>query len=287
MSGNRLPLRIPVQVNHRRYRSALTATHATGTGQGRFGQRKGHREGHALFRIPQITGLDGTTAVLPASDTGPSTRNECVAPVNPTPLYRPEVLEARRNRWLGRLILRQPISHWAMTWVAIGTAALTITFVCTGEYARKVRIEGRLVDAIRGDSPSSTPRDERGDATLEAQLAVPEDLLASTTIGAEVLLRYPAFPHQHYGQYRGRVMRIARQPIATTSSTRGDADAEARPVAYRVTVALERQRVRDDHGKERELQPGLGVQAEVVVEKRRLYEWLLEPFARFRERFHA
>lgn len=208
--------------------------------------------------------------------------------MSPTPLYRTEVLEARRNRWLGRLILRQPISHWAMTWIAIGTAAVAVAFVCTGEYARKVRIEGRLVDAMRDDSPSPAPRGEHGDTTtLVAQLAVPEDLLASTTIGAEVLLRYPAFPHQHYGQYRGRIVHIARQPIAATSSTRSDADAEARPVAYRVTVALERQHVRDDHGKERDLQPGLGVQTEVVVEKRRLYEWLFEPFARLRERFHA
>lgn len=212
--------------------------------------------------------------------------------MSPTPLYRPEVLESRRNRWLGRLILRQPISHWAMTWVAIGTAALAVAFLYTGEYARKVRIEGRLVDAtpidaVRVDAPSSMSRGGGDGATLEAQLAVPEDLLASTTVGAEVLLRYPAFPHQHYGQYRGRIVRIARRPIAAAASISDEADAETRPVAYRVTVALERQRVRDDHGKERDLQPGLGVQAEVVVEKRRLYEWLFEPFARLRERFHA
>lgn len=212
--------------------------------------------------------------------------------MSPTPLYRHEVLEARRNRWLGRLILRQPISHWAMTWIAIGTAALAVAFLCTGEYARKVRIEGRLVDAMPIDSvgvdaASSPPRGEDDGATLEAQLAVPEELLASTAVGAEVLLRYPAFPHQHYGQYHGRIVRIARQPIANASAARDDADAAARPVAYRVTVALERQRVRDDQGKERDLQPGLGVQAEVVVEKRRLYEWLFEPFARLRQRFQA
>jgi membrane fusion protein len=135
---------------------------------------------------------------------------------------------------------------------------------------------------MRVDPASPAQRGGNGGATLEAQLAVPEALLASTRVGAEVLLRYPAFPHQHSGQYRGRIVRIARQPIAATPSK-----AASSTVAYRVTVALERQRVRDDHGEERDLQPGLGVQAEVVVEKRRLYEWLFEPFARLRERFQA
>lgn len=216
-----------------------------------------------------------------------SARSARVAPMSRTPLYRPEVLEARRNRWLGRIILRQPIAHWAMTWIAIGTAALAVAFLCSGEYARKVRIEGRLVDAVRADAmpvaamraDAASPTEQSGNdgTTLEAHLAVPEALLASTRVGAEVLLRYPAFPHQHYGQYRGRIVRIARHPIAAASST----------IAYRVTVALERQRVRDDHGEERDLQPGLGVQAEVVVEKRRLYEWLFEPFALLRERFQT
>ena len=57
--------------------------------------------------------------------------------------------------------------------------------------------------------------------------------------------------------------------------------------AYRATVALERQRVRDERGIERELRPGLGVEADIVLEKRRLYEWLIQPFARLRERIAA
>ena len=36
-----------------------------------------------------------------------------------TPLYRPEVTEAKRNRWLGHLILRQPLSHWMLSWCAM------------------------------------------------------------------------------------------------------------------------------------------------------------------------
>jgi hypothetical protein len=191
--------------------------------------------------------------------------------VTATPLYRSEVLDAKRNRWLGGLILRQPLSHWLLTWMAICTVSIAVAFLYLGEYARKARVEGRLVDlpAAAGGSPR-----------LEAELAVPETLLAALTVGGEVELRYPAFPHQHYGQYRGRIVRISRRPIAS---------AAAGPAAttYLATVSLERQRVRNDRGVERDLHPGLAVQADVIVERRRLYAWLFEPFSRLRERLRA
>ena len=185
-----------------------------------------------------------------------------------TPLYRSEVLEAKRNRWLGGLILRQPLSHWVLTWIAICTVSIAVAFLYVGEDARKARVEGRLVEI---------PTAASGSPRLEAELAVPETLLAALTVGGEVELRFPAFPHQHYGQYRGRIVRISRQPIASAAA--GPA-----VTTYLATVSLERQRVSNDRGVERDLHPGLAVQADVIVERRRLYAWLFEPFSRLRER---
>ena len=199
-----------------------------------------------------------------------------------TPLYRSEVVEAKRNRWLGSLILRQPMSHWAMTWLAIGAVAIAIAFLCIGEYARKIRIEGRLVDTPTAARYAVAGIANPTDSGLEAELLVPESLLASIPIGGDVLLRYPAYPHQRYGQYRGRLVRVSRQPAQV-----GTIDASAGQSIYRATVALELQRVRDDRGIERDLRPGLGVEADIVLEKHRLYEWLLAPFARLRERITA
>ena len=202
-----------------------------------------------------------------------------------TPLYRSEVLDAKRNRWLGNLILRQPLSHWALTWIAIGTVAIAVAFLYVGEYARKARVEGRLVDI-----PTAAQGAQGDSARLEAELMVPESLLAAAVVGSEVQLRYPAFPHQHYGQYRGRIVRISRQPIPFASSApTGSADAATgrAPGIYRATVSLERQRVRNDRGIERDLQPGLTVHADVIVERRRLYAWLFEPFSRLRDRLRG
>jgi hypothetical protein len=219
------------------------------------------------------------------------------APMTHTPLYRSEVLEAKRNRWLGSLILRQPMSHWAMTWIAIGTVAIAVAFLCFGEYARKIRIEGTLIEGtlIEGTGidtptaaqPATADGVEPANSSLEAELLVPENLLASIPIGGEVLLRYPAYPHQHYGQYHGRIVRISRQPVPTMRTGTADAAVGHAQSTYRATVALDRQRVRDDSGVERDLRPGLGVEADIVLEKHRLYEWLLEPFARLRERISA
>ena len=202
-----------------------------------------------------------------------------------TPLYRPEVIEAQRNRWLGRLIVRQPVSHWVLTWCAIALVGVAIVFLAVGEYAQKVRVGGQLV---AGPAPIGIAAFNAGvPASLEAELYLPDRLLESSAVGSEVLLRYDAFPYQHYGQYRGRIVRIADSPLPTSHA--GVPHAEAGAAAgdgplYLAVVALDDQNVRSDSGRIRALRPGQRLQADIVLEKRRLYEWILEPFARWRGR---
>ncbi len=264
-----------------------------------------------------------------------------------TPLYRAEVIAAKRNRWLGSLLVRQPWSHWVWTWLAIAMAIAAISFLMFGEYARKVRVEGRLVtptglievpaaadgilkslryqegdwvdrDAVVGelivsasDLPSRTLaiRAARAgyisaqlvvvgahvaadqpllalipsDAVLEAELYLPDRLLESSVIGSDVWLRYRAFPFQHYGQYSGRIARIARSPMPRDLSSIG-MQTTSEPM-YRTIVTLDAQSVNDERGTSHALRPGLLLQADIVLEKRRLYEWLIEPLARLRDRF--
>ena len=90
-----------------------------------------------------------------------------------TPLYRTEVIEARRNRWLGALLLRQPLSHWVLTWVAVAIAFGIGATLYWGEYTRRVRVVGELVSG-------------KDDATLQALLSIPESALASARIGGDV-----------------------------------------------------------------------------------------------------
>src|SRR5690606_41930840 len=61
------------------------------------------------------------------------------------PLFRPEVIEARRKGWLGGISLAQPLRLWVLA-VSVTTAAVAIgIFLAMGEYTRRSRVQGQLV----------------------------------------------------------------------------------------------------------------------------------------------
>jgi membrane fusion protein len=60
-------------------------------------------------------------------------------------LFRPEVLEAQQQAWLGGIQLIRPLSLRLLTAGAVGVAALVVGTLCLGEYTRKARVDGVLV----------------------------------------------------------------------------------------------------------------------------------------------
>lgn len=63
-------------------------------------------------------------------------------------LFRKEVLEARQSRWLGGIMLGQPVSLWLLTGVAVSAAAVIVLFLMFGEYTRRTRVVGQLVPSL-------------------------------------------------------------------------------------------------------------------------------------------
>lgn len=61
------------------------------------------------------------------------------------PLFRPEVLEAKRTSWLGGVSLTQPIRLWVLTFAAAFIAVAVILFLVLGSYSRRSRVIGQLV----------------------------------------------------------------------------------------------------------------------------------------------
>lgn len=115
-----------------------------------------------------------------------------------------------------------------------------------------------------------------GDGPLEAELLVPSRAIGFIEPGDAVQLRYQAYPYQKFGHQRGRVVRVGRSPVlAETSGTPVGAQ-QAREPLYRVSVALDRQNVMA-FGRPEELKPGMLLEADILGERRRLSEWLLEP----------
>jgi membrane fusion protein len=110
-------------------------------------------------------------------------------------------------------------------------------------------------------------------AELEAKLLVPSRSIAFIAQGDTVSLRYQAFPYQRFGTFRGHVTEIPRSMVAP-----GEADTPValHESAYRVTVKIESQVVRTERA-EVPLQPGMQLDADIWLERRRLVLWLFEP----------
>ena len=112
------------------------------------------------------------------------------------------------------------------------------------------------------------------DSVLEAALFVPSRAIGFVSVGQQVNLRYDAFPYQNFGHYEGRIVEVS-QNILSASDTASAPIALDGP-AYRVTVSLGRQDV-DAYGKRMSLQPGMLLKGDVVLDRRSLASWLLDP----------
>jgi membrane fusion protein len=132
--------------------------------------------------------------------------------------------------------------------------------------------------SVAADSPLATVL-PKGSA-LHIELLVPTRAIGFVKKGQEVVLRYEAFPYERFGQYRGAITDIGRS-VWTAGERVGPL--QAKEPVYRVDVALERQAV-SALGQEFPLRPGMLVNADLLLEKRTLLEWLFEPVIQLKGR---
>jgi membrane fusion protein len=116
---------------------------------------------------------------------------------------------------------------------------------------------------------------------LRVELLVPTRAIGFVNKGREVVMRYEAFPYERFGQYRGVVQDIS-QAVWSPGEKVGPL-AIKEPV-YRVTVALDKQTVTAGT-QEIALKSGMLVNADILLDKRTLLEWLFEPLMQLRGRF--
>lgn len=114
-------------------------------------------------------------------------------------------------------------------------------------------------------------------ARLQAHLVAPSSAVGFVKIGETVLLRYQAYPYQKFGHYRGRVVSISKTALPNNQiDTLGHiADGSSQPM-YLIIVNLCRQTI-EAYGKPQPLQAGMLLQADILQDRRRLYEWALDP----------
>ena len=117
------------------------------------------------------------------------------------------------------------------------------------------------------------------ESRLEAEIFVPSNAIGFIKPGMSVLLRYQAYPYQKFGQHRAIVRVVANTAIRAdellASGTTFVPKQNREPI-YRVRLKIEKSTVRA-YGEELSLKSGMLVDASIILEHRRLYEWVTDP----------
>jgi len=121
-------------------------------------------------------------------------------------------------------------------------------------------------------------------AQLQAQLFAPSNAVGFLRPDQPVLLRYEAYPYQKFGHQGGHVLQVSRTPLQTSEmanlplpgSLAGTTLGASGEPLYRITVALDQQSVQA-YGRAQPLVAGMQLEADVMLDRRRLIEWVIEP----------
>ena len=112
-----------------------------------------------------------------------------------------------------------------------------------------------------------------GNSVLQAEMFVSTRAIGFVRPGQKIRIMYHAFPYQSFGTYTGEIIKIS-QTILTSSDASGPI--ALKEPAYRVTAALDRQDI-DAYGAKMSLQADMLLRADIILEKRALASWLLDP----------
>ena len=118
------------------------------------------------------------------------------------------------------------------------------------------------------------------DSTLVGRLLIPTSAIGFVEPGQEVRVRFDAFPYQHFGVHPAVLREVARSVLFD-----GDAYGPLRVTkpAYPATVDLLNQTIMAD-ARDAPLQSGMLFSADIVLERRSILEWILQPLLGMRGR---
>lgn len=111
------------------------------------------------------------------------------------------------------------------------------------------------------------------DARMDAVLLVPSRAVGFVRAGQRVRLLYDAFPYTRFGVHAAEVIRVGRSILAPSEL---GGPAAVREPAYKVR-ARPRDGVVRARGETFPLQAGMALEADIELERRPLWHWLLEP----------
>lgn len=157
-----------------------------------------------------------------------------------------------------KLALRQRIAELE------GDQQFNVQAPVSGTVASILTTVGRGVERME---PIITLLPEGGD--LHAELFVPSRAIGFIKVGQPVKLSYDAFPYQQYGRFDAQITSITKTMLLPEETRTGFAVSE--PV-YRVKATIRQDHI-DVDGDTLPLQPGMRVDATIILERRSLLAW--------------
>lgn len=176
--------------------------------------------------------------------------------------------EMVENRARGRFLI-----------VAPQDGTIATTFSKTGQAVAANQVLASLILAGRN-------KDE--EERIEAHLYAPSRTSGFLVPGQKVNVRFHAFPYQKFGLTEAVIVDVSRTPIAPNElppniastilsnaqqSIMGSNSSEA---LYRVRLKLARQSFQV-YGRKYDVRPGMTLDADVLQENRRIWEWIVDP----------
>ncbi|WP_325062894.1 HlyD family secretion protein [Gluconobacter aidae] len=155
------------------------------------------------------------------------------------------------------------------------------TIVLAPEDGILTGVRGYLGEQVAAGTPLVTLLPT--DGALQIELYVSSASIGFLKENEPVLLRYDAFPYQKFGLHHGHIVEITHAPVVSNNQQdnriaqmSGDQSKPPSHDIYRIRVAPDQTYV-ETYGRQRPLEAGMTVSADIATDCRRLWEWLLDP----------
>ncbi|MGE4350511.1 MAG: HlyD family efflux transporter periplasmic adaptor subunit, partial [Candidatus Berkiella sp.] len=119
------------------------------------------------------------------------------------------------------------------------------------------------------------------DAKMQVELFVPTRAIGFIDENQTVRIRFDAFPYQRFGIFEGKVAMVSKHVLLPSELP---VPLELKEPVYRVTVELDAQFV-TAYGKELPLQAGMALEADIILDRQTLFDWILDPLFSLKGRF--
>lgn len=120
--------------------------------------------------------------------------------------------------------------------------------------------------------------------SLQARVMLSSRSIGFIKIGQRVVLRYESFPYQKFGQQYGKVVEVSETALTPKDVASVTGGSQTPEQFYQVKIDLDKQFIHA-YGENYPLHSGSAVDADFIIDKRHLYEWVLEPLYALGKRF--